>query len=62
MFHVTGAVERKMLFGLRQSHVDTSHNMCAALLLQLSAVFLFLFHSDTYFSREDVGHILWTVA
>jgi hypothetical protein len=55
-------LERKMLFGPRQSHVDTGHSTCAALLLQLSAVFLFLFHSDTFFSWEDMGHILWTLS
>lgn len=50
------------MFGPRQSHVDTGHSTCAALLLQLSAGFLFLFHSDTYFSWVDMGHILWTLS
>jgi len=50
MVQVTEALEQKMLFGPRQSHVDTDtrHSTCAAVLLQRCAVFLFLFHSATF--------------
>jgi len=62
MVHATETLEQKMLFGPRESHVDTGHSTYAAVLLHFSAVFLFLFHSDTFFSWEDMGHILWTLS